>query len=154
MQFIFVSSAVQAIMVLQDLEPGQLLGTYNGEVCLQSEYNASRAYDLRRGDNLKDDKTKDLWSGDGRHHFMCALHDDLMQHPLQSMMQASTGKYLSNACRTTEDIKCMKASFNCCAGGGDPAKELIVVSNVAMNCLAFINDPTVGPFIIFGSHER
>ena len=52
--------------MLQDLAPGQLLGTYNGEVCLQSEYNNSRDYDLRRGDNLKDDKTKDLWTGDSR----------------------------------------------------------------------------------------
>ena len=57
------------VMVLQDLAPGQLLGTYNGEVCLQSEYNDSRAYDLTRGDNLKDDKTKDLWSKDGRAPF-------------------------------------------------------------------------------------
>ena len=87
------------IMVMQDLQPGQLLGTYNGEVCLQSEYNASRAYDLRRGDNLKDDKTKDLWTGDGRPAFICALHDDLMQHLLQCVVQVSTGSYLSNACR-------------------------------------------------------
>ena len=32
---------------------------------------------------------------------------------------------------------------NCCAGGNNPALELIVVSNVAMNPLAFINDPNV-----------
>ena len=62
----FEVSAIKIIVVLQDLAPGQLLGTYNGEVCLQSEYNDSRAYDLTRGDNLKDDKTKDLWSKDSR----------------------------------------------------------------------------------------
>lgn len=61
---------------LQDLEPGRLLGTYNGEVCLQSEYNESRAYDLTMGDNLKDDKTKDLWTGDSRPPFMHPLRDN------------------------------------------------------------------------------
>ena len=67
---------IHVIMVLQDLEPGRLLGTYNGEVCLQSEYNESRAYDLATGDNLRDDKTKDLWTGDSRPPFMRPLRDN------------------------------------------------------------------------------
>ena len=69
-------SDIHVTMVLQDPEPGRLLGTYNGEVCLQSEYNESRAYDLTMGDNLKDDKTKDLWTGDSMPPFMRFLRDN------------------------------------------------------------------------------
>ena len=80
-------------MVLQDLPPGQLLGTYNGEVCLQSEYNESRDYDLTRGDNLRDDKTKDLYTDDSRPPFIGAFVKTSC-----SIVQASTGKCLSSGC--------------------------------------------------------
>ena len=52
-------------VVMQDLPKYQLLGAYNGEVLLQSEYDANVDYDLKRGDNLKDDKTKTLWEDPG-----------------------------------------------------------------------------------------
>ncbi len=51
--------------MVQDLPKYQLLGAYNGEVLLQSEYDANVDYDLKRGDNLKDDKTKTLWEDPG-----------------------------------------------------------------------------------------
>ena len=76
---------------------------------------------------------------------------------LQSIVQASHGTCPLSTSWTTWTFKgmwCMKTSSNCCAGGGDPAKELVVVSNVAMNPLAFVNDPTAGSFIIFKQSHK
>ena len=52
-------------MHMQDLRPFQLLGSYYGEVCTQEEYDSNMIYDWRRGDNLRDDKTKTLWEDAG-----------------------------------------------------------------------------------------
>ncbi len=53
---------------MQDLWPFQLLGSYYGEVCTQEEYDSNKIYDWRRGDNLRDDKTKTLWEDAGAPH--------------------------------------------------------------------------------------
>ena len=68
---------------------------------------------------------------------------------LQSIVQASHGTCPLSTSRISPGMWCMSSSFHCYAGGGDPAKELVVVSNVAMNPLAFINDPTAGSFNTF-----
>lgn len=66
---------------MQDLKPYTLIGTYNGEVCLGAEYDANRKYDMLKGDNLRDDKTKILWDQDGgpgcpqAWHLMCPIFE-------------------------------------------------------------------------------
>ena len=68
---------------MQDLRPYQLLGSYHGEVCTQAEYDNNKIYEWRRGDNIRDDKTKTLWedAGEGT----CCLADESLKPPTCSL---------------------------------------------------------------------
>ena len=67
------------VLCMQDLRPYQLLGSYHGEVCTQAEYDDNKIYEWRRGDNIRDDKTKTLWedAGEGT----CCLADKRLKPP-------------------------------------------------------------------------